>query len=78
MLGKIGLAAFDFEAGTLLLTEAGSKRQASLYVVRGEEALDAHDPGGIEVVGSTPRGVFGGAHAARTTRSNARSPIRIC
>ena len=34
--GKVGLAAFDFPAGTLILTEAGSKRQASLYVVRGE------------------------------------------
>jgi formamidopyrimidine-DNA glycosylase len=50
---KVGLAAFDFPAGTLLLTEAGSKRQASLYVVRGEPALAAHDPGGLEVVGST-------------------------
>jgi formamidopyrimidine-DNA glycosylase len=51
--GKIGLAAFDFPAGTLLLTEAGSKRQASLHVVRGEAAVDAHDPGGLEVIGST-------------------------
>jgi formamidopyrimidine-DNA glycosylase len=51
--GKIGLAAFDFPTGTLLLTEAGSKRQASLYVVRGETAVDAHDPGGLEVIGST-------------------------
>jgi len=50
---KVGLAAFDFPGGTLLLTEAGSKRQASLYVVRGEAAVAAHDPGGLEVVGST-------------------------
>jgi formamidopyrimidine-DNA glycosylase len=48
--GKVGLAAFDFPRGTLILTEAGSKRQASLYFVRGEEALRAHDPGGIEVL----------------------------
>ena len=48
--GKVGLAAFDFAAGTLILTEAGSKRQASLYVVRGEQALAGHDPGGIEVM----------------------------
>jgi len=46
--GKIGLAAFDFPAGTLLLTEAGSKKRASLHLVRGEEALAEHDPGGIE------------------------------
>ena len=46
--GKIGLAAFDFENGTLLLTEAGSKRRASIHIVRGEEALRQFDPGGIE------------------------------
>ncbi len=45
---KIGLAAFDFPNGTLLLTEAGSKRRASLHVVRGAAALAAHDPGGLE------------------------------
>jgi formamidopyrimidine-DNA glycosylase len=49
---KVGLAAFDFAAGTLILTEAGSKRQASLYVVRGEAAVAAHDPGGIELSGA--------------------------
>jgi formamidopyrimidine-DNA glycosylase len=48
--GKVGLAAFDFPQGTLILTEAGSKRQASLYFVRGREALEAHDPGGLEVL----------------------------
>jgi formamidopyrimidine-DNA glycosylase len=46
--GKVGLAAFDFENGTLILTEAGSKRQASLYFVRGRAALAEHDPGGVE------------------------------
>ncbi|MEE9207652.1 MAG: DNA-formamidopyrimidine glycosylase family protein [Gemmatimonadota bacterium] len=51
--GRIGLAAFDFDRGTLLLTEAGSKKRASLYVVREEEALRAqHDPGGLEPIGS--------------------------
>jgi formamidopyrimidine-DNA glycosylase len=48
--GKIGLAAFDFPAGTLILTEAGTKRRASLHLVRGEAALAAHDPGGLEVL----------------------------
>jgi len=48
--GKVGLLALDFEHGTLILTEAGSKRQASLYVVQGVEALAQHDPGGLEVM----------------------------
>jgi formamidopyrimidine-DNA glycosylase len=45
---KVGLAAFDFAEGTLLLTEASTKKRASLYVVRGEPAVQALDPGGIE------------------------------
>ena len=49
-LRKQGLAAFDFSAGTLLLTEAGSKKRASLHLVRGERALREHDPGGLEVL----------------------------
>jgi formamidopyrimidine-DNA glycosylase len=48
--GKIGLAAFDFPTGTLLLTEASPKKRAALYVVRGAAALAAHDPGGLEVL----------------------------
>ena len=47
--GKLGLAAFDFPTGTLLLTEASTKKRASLYLVRGEEALMRHDPGGLEI-----------------------------
>jgi len=45
-----GLAAFDFANGTLLWTEAGSKKRASLHVVAGEAGLEALDPGGIEVL----------------------------
>jgi formamidopyrimidine-DNA glycosylase len=48
--GKIGLAAFRFSTGTLILTEAGSKRRASLHLVRGEPGLKALDPGGLEVL----------------------------
>jgi len=48
--GKIGLAAFDFSSGTLVLTEAGTKRRAALYLVRGETGLREHDPGGLEVL----------------------------
>ena len=50
--GKVGLAAFDFPRGTLTLTEASTRKRASLHVVRGEEALAAHDPGGIDVLGA--------------------------
>ena len=46
--GKLGLAAFDFSPGTLLLTEASSRKRAALHVVRGEAALTALDPGGLE------------------------------
>jgi formamidopyrimidine-DNA glycosylase len=46
--GKVGLAAFDFASGTLVLTEASSKKRASLSLVKGEEAVRAADPGGIE------------------------------
>ena len=48
--GKVGLFALDFENGSLILTEAGSKRRASLHIVRGREALAQHDPGGLEVL----------------------------
>ena len=48
--GKIALAAFEFDAGTLVLTEAGSKRRASLHLVADRAALQALDPGGIDVL----------------------------
>jgi formamidopyrimidine-DNA glycosylase len=47
---KITLALFDFESGTLALTEAGTRKRASLHVVEGRDALAAHDPGGIDVM----------------------------
>ncbi len=48
--GKVGLAAFDFPRGTLTLTEASTRKRAALHLVRGEAALAAQDPGGIEVL----------------------------
>jgi formamidopyrimidine-DNA glycosylase len=51
--GKVGLLAIDFEHGTLILTEAGTKRQASLHAVQGREALAAHNPGGLEIADAT-------------------------
>jgi formamidopyrimidine-DNA glycosylase len=50
--GRNNLAAFDFPGGSLVLTEAGTKRRASLHVLNGEAALQAADPGGIEVLQS--------------------------
>jgi formamidopyrimidine-DNA glycosylase len=49
LAGRNALAAFDFPNGSLILTEAGSKRRASLCVVRGESELHTLDPGGVEV-----------------------------
>jgi formamidopyrimidine-DNA glycosylase len=47
--GRVGLAAFDFEQGTLLFTEAATLKRAGLHLVRGAAALAEHDPGGLEV-----------------------------
>ena len=63
--GKRGLAAFDFADGTLMFTEAATKKRASLHVVRGAAALAEHDPGGLEVVDCDAA-----AFAAALTRAN--------
>lgn len=63
--GKIGLAAFDFPNGTLILTEAGSKRRASLWLVRGESALEQFERGGLEVLEASVA-----QFAERLTREN--------
>jgi formamidopyrimidine-DNA glycosylase len=47
---RVGLAAFDFPSGTLTLTEAGTKKRASLHLLRGEQALADLNPGGLEVL----------------------------
>jgi len=52
LAGRNNLAAFDFPSGSLVLTEAGTKRRASLHVFSGEEALHSVDPGGIEIFSS--------------------------
>jgi formamidopyrimidine-DNA glycosylase len=53
LAGKHNLAAFDFPPGTLLLTEAGSKKRAALRLLEDEEALRSLDKGGLEVLGSS-------------------------
>lgn len=63
MPNKLGHAAFDFPTGTLLLTEAGTKKRASLHVVRGEENVVAQSRGGIEPLEITLEGVRARAHA---------------
>lgn len=65
LAGKQNLAAFDFSNGTLLLTEAGTKKRASLHLVQGEEALRAIDRGGLEVLDCSLE-----AFAEALTRSN--------
>lgn len=51
--GKLALAALDFEHGTLFLSEAGSKRRASIHLAQGEDALREFDRGGLEVLDSS-------------------------
>jgi len=51
--GKVGLAAFDFDSGTVVLTEVASKKRASIHLVRGEEAVREMDRGGIEPLEAT-------------------------
>jgi len=58
-------ARFDFSSGTLTLTEAGTRKRATLTVVRGEPALAQHDPGGLEVLTASPE-----AFVARLTAAN--------
>src|SRR5580658_1589119 len=48
--GRQNLAAFDFPRGSLVLTEAGTKRRASLYILSGDDGLRSIDPGGIDVL----------------------------
>jgi formamidopyrimidine-DNA glycosylase len=52
--GKVGLAAFDFDSGTLVLTEAATKKRASIHLVRGLDAVRALDRGGIEPLEASP------------------------
>lgn len=64
--GKAGLAAFDFEDGTLMLTEASSHKRASLFLVEGRAGLSEHDPGGVEPLECTAEEF----HAALTAKGH--------
>jgi formamidopyrimidine-DNA glycosylase len=77
LAGRNALAAFDFQNGSLVLTEAGSKRRASLYVVRGEEALRAMDPGGVEVFETDLDGFRAGLTLENRTLKRALTDPRL-
>jgi formamidopyrimidine-DNA glycosylase len=75
--GRNALAAFDFSTGTLTLTEAGSKRRASLHVVRGEEGLAGIDPGGVEVFETDLAGFRAALGAENRTLKRALTDPRL-
>jgi formamidopyrimidine-DNA glycosylase len=75
--GRQNLAAFDFPTGSLVLTEAGSKRQASLHLVRGEAALAELDPGGLEVLTLTLEAFTAALIAENHTLKRALTDPRI-
>jgi len=74
---RYGQAAFDFAAGSLTLTEAGTKRRASLHYIAGEEALAALDPGGIELSSATRDEFAAGLLAERHTLKRALTDARF-
>jgi formamidopyrimidine-DNA glycosylase len=75
--GRVGLAAFDFPDGTLTLTEAGTRRRAAIHLARGEVALAAHDPGGIDVLGATPAAFRAALSRERHTLKRALTDPRL-
>ncbi len=75
--GRRNLAAFDFPNGSLLLTEAGAKRRASLHILAGEEALRQVDPGGIDVFASDLNGFRTALTAENRTLKRALTDPRI-
>ena len=74
---RLGLASFDFDCGSLLLTEAGSRRRASLHLVAGEEELRRHDPGGLEISASDADGFHGRLTGERHTLKRALTDPRL-
>ena len=75
--GRNSLAAFDFPGGSLVLTEAGTKRRASLHVVSGESALRALDPGGIDIFASSAEEFRAALTAENRTLKRALTDPRI-
>jgi formamidopyrimidine-DNA glycosylase len=77
LAGRQTLAAFDFPNGSLILTEAGSKRRASLHVVLGEESLHSFDAGGIDVLSSDLASFRGALTAENHTLKRALTDPRL-
>jgi formamidopyrimidine-DNA glycosylase len=75
--GRVGLAAFDFATGTLLVTEASSKKRASLHLLEGREALAGLDPGGLEVLAASAEQVAGALRRENRTLKRALTDPRI-
>jgi formamidopyrimidine-DNA glycosylase len=75
--GRTSLAAFDFPNGSLVLTEAGSKRRASLHIVTGTEGLRSLDPGGIDIFTSDPAAFQAALTAENRTLKRALTDPRI-
>ena len=74
---KVGLAAIDFDAGSLILTEQGTKRRAGIWLVRIEEALERLDPGGIEPLDATPEEFAAALRSQNRTLKRALTDPRI-
>ncbi len=77
LAGRQNLAAFDFPNGSLVLTEAGTKRRASLHLFAGEEALHSIDPGGLDVLSSDPNSFRQALTAENRTLKRALTDPRI-
>jgi formamidopyrimidine-DNA glycosylase len=77
LAGRNALAAFDFPTGSLVLTEAGSKRRASLHLVRGDQALRDLDPGGVEVFSTDLAGFRAALTAENRTLKRALTDPRL-
>lgn len=74
---KTALVSFEFDAGTLVLTEAGTKRRASLHLLAGREALAAQDPGGIDVMSAEPAAFMARLQAENHTLKRALTNPRL-
>ena len=77
LAGRNALAAFDFPSGSLTLTEAGSKRRASLFVLRGEEGLRSIDAGGVEIFSTDLDGFRAALTAENRTLKRALTDPRL-
>jgi formamidopyrimidine-DNA glycosylase len=75
--GRIGVAAFDFSTGTLVMTEAGTKKRAAVHLVRGAAALREHDPGGLEIFDTDPAAFRAALTAESHTLKRALTDPRV-